>query len=264
MQQLRGVAHVHSTYSFDGRLTLLDLAKFFRERGIHFVLMSEHVEGLTPESVRSFMTDCAKLSDQSFLLIPGIEIDALHALFYGVQAIEPWSSNEELASQLAAGGAMTVVSHPVKIRKGIPAITQAQVEGVEVWNSRHDGKTALDGRILKYWRRLRSELGRNVFPVCGIDFHSRNDFVPLVFELECDRLKRDSVLAAIRAGQYRISLSGKRVPLNFDTGELPAGYRFYSGLYRLLYRSAYAMHRAALGWGFKLPTELKAKLRKVF
>ncbi len=85
MQILRGVAHVHSTYSFDGRLPLPDLAGFLAGQGLDFVLMSEHVESLDPGKVRRFVADCSRLSNESFLLIPGIEIDELNALFYGIQ-----------------------------------------------------------------------------------------------------------------------------------------------------------------------------------
>ena len=81
MGKFRGVAHVHSTYSFDGRLTLDELAVSFKARGIQFVLMSEHVESLDPEKLGSFISDCKQNSDESLLLIPGIEIDDLNGLF---------------------------------------------------------------------------------------------------------------------------------------------------------------------------------------
>src|SRR5208337_3264907 len=97
MFTVRGVAHVHSTYSFDGCLNLHDLAGFFQERGIDFVLMSEHVETLDTD-----------------------EIDALNALFFGVQPVNIWTHIEHLAQQLAAGGALVAVSHPVKVKKSVP------------------------------------------------------------------------------------------------------------------------------------------------
>jgi hypothetical protein len=243
---------------------LPELASFFRERGIDFVLMSEHVETLTAETIGSFIADCAALSDDSFLLVPGIEIDALHALFYGVAAVNPWSCNEELAAQLVANGAMAVVSHPVKIRGRLPAIIERQAEGVEVWNSRHDGKAALRHCILEYWRNLQAVLSRKLSPVCGIDFHSRSDFVPLVLELDCETLDKGSILTAIRGKRFHISHAGKRLPLDFDSGALPRRYRLYSSVYRAAYHVVYSIHRAAVASGIKLPPSLKARLRNVF
>jgi len=263
MPNLRGVAHVHSKHSFDGRLPLAGLAAFFQERRLDFVLLSEHVESLDAPKVASLIAECAVLSSPSFLLIPGIEIDALHALFYGVTSIAPWESNEELAAQLAAGGALVAVSHPVKVRQ-LPPFTLAHAEAVEVWNSRHDGKTALDLRMVRFWTGLRARLQRNLLPLCGIDFHSTRDFIPLVMEVSASSLSTPEILASLKAGRYRISLAGRTVPLDFNTGRLPPGYRAYSAIYRLFYKLVYAMHRATVGSGFRLPSGLKAMLRNRF
>ena len=263
-RRLQGVAHVHSTYSFDGRLKMPELAQFLRDRGVNFVLLSEHVESLTPESIRQFIAEAATVSDESFLIIPGIEIDALHALFYGVSAVDGWMNNEHLARQLVAAGALTVVSHPVKIRAGIPSITEQHVEGVEIWNSRHDGKVLLNPRILDYWNQLRKETGRDLIPVCGIDFHRQSDFVPLMLELDSESLDRESVFRAIRESRFHITRSGKRVPLDFRAGTLSGAYRAYCGLYRAAYDSVYSIHRAAVRSNWKLPSGVKSRLRKVF
>jgi hypothetical protein len=264
MGKFRGVAHVHSTYSFDGRLTLDELAAFFKARGIHFVLMSEHVESLDPEKVCSFVSDCKRCSDASLLLVPGIEIDDFNALFYNTPPVGPWKDCEDLARQLAQGGALVAVSHPVKVRQDISAVTASLVEGVEIWNSRHDGKMALDGRIIDFWLSLRRRLNRPLVPLCGIDFHQEHDFTPLAFEVECEHLDRESVTAAIRAERYQIMLAAKRVPLDFKTGNLPFGHRVYAKLYRLSYLAIYAVHRAALRVDIRPPKRLRSLLRRMF
>src|ERR1017187_6145167 len=112
MSTVRGVAHVHSTYSFDGCLNLHELAGFFKERGIDFVLMSEHVETLNPGIIKAYISDCQTCSNEKFLLVPGIEIDALNALFFGVRTVSVWAHMEDLAQQLAVDGALVAVSHP--------------------------------------------------------------------------------------------------------------------------------------------------------
>jgi len=263
MQRFRGVAHVHSRYSFDGRLTLPELAAFFQERGVDFVLMSEHVESLDPEKVRSFIADCRACSSDKLLLVPGIEIDALNALFYNVPSVESWSDNEALARRLAAAGAFVAVSHPVKV-KHLPAVTESLVEGVEVWNSRHDGKGAVNPRMVHFWSSLRNRLGRHNVPLCGIDFHGRHDFVPLVFELECERLDAACIMAAIRAGSYRIVVHGKPLPLNFASGRLALRYRWYANSYRLAYAGVYGIHRVTLKLGLHAPKSLKSRLGRLF
>jgi hypothetical protein len=264
MATVRGVAHVHSTHSFDGRLDIKDLAAFFQEHGMHFVLMSEHIERLDPEKIRALISDCETYSSRNFLLIPGIEIDALNALFFSVQPVDSWTDTEDLAQQLAAGGALVAVSHPVKVKKTIPAVTASVIEGVEVWNSRYDGKLAIDTRIVRFWLDLRKSLGRPLVPLCGIDFHSRHDFVSLVFELSCDRLDRDEIMTAIRAGRHRIVRSRKPVPLDFTTGELAPLYWMSSSLYHSITRMIYRVHRGLQRIGLKAPSRLRYLLRRVF
>ena len=264
MRIFRGVAHVHSTYSFDGTLALQDLAAVLKGRDVHFVLMSEHVESLTPEKIDCFLIDCKRYSDDSFLLIPGIEIDALNALFFDVQSVRAWEDYQDLARQLAQGGALVAVSHPVKVKGSVPAVTAALVEGVEIWNSRHDGKIAADGRIIAFWRSLQEHLNRSLAPLCGIDFHNRHDFIPLTLEVECETLDRASIMTGIRAGHYHIKLAEKTLPLDFKTGHLPFDYRVYSKLYRLLYSAVYASHRAFVRLNIRPPKMLKSVLRRIF
>jgi hypothetical protein len=264
MPTIRGVAHVHSTYSFDGTLDLAQLGRFFRERGIDFVLMSEHVETLDPEKIAAFISDCERYSDSGFQLIPGIEIDDLNALFFGIQPVKPWVRVEDLARQLSASGALVAVSHPVKVKGGLPSVTESLAEGVEVWNSRHDGKLAIDGRIIRFWLALRKSLQRPLAPLCGIDFHNRHDFVPLMYEVTCERLAAGDILAAIRAGRHRIVRSGNAVPLNFDSGRLAPRYRLASFLYRSLYAAVYGVHRAVRRAGLKPPSGLRRLLRRAF
>lgn len=261
---VKGVAHVHSTYSFDGKLSIRELADFFRERDINVVLMSEHVEGLDPEQVRAFISDCQSHSSGGLLLVPGIEIDALNALFFGVQPVGPWTSVEHLAQDLVRAGALAAVSHPVKVKNGIPKVTASFVEAVEVWNSRHDGKLVMDSRMVRFWLDLRNSLGRPLVPLCGIDFHDRDDFVPLVFELSCDRLDVVEVIAAIRAGSYCIVRSSIKVPLHCQTGELAPLYQLMSILYRGIYSAVYKTHRTARWLGLKPSTELRRALRRIF
>ena len=100
-----------------------DLAAFFRDRGVNVVLMSEHVETLDPEKLVRIIFDCQTYSSDSFLLIPGIEIDALNALFYDVRPVKSWADPRDLAKQFARGGALVAVSHPVKVKTDIPEMS---------------------------------------------------------------------------------------------------------------------------------------------
>ena len=66
MKTLRGVAHIHSTYSFDGKLALAEVARFLQGKGLQFALMAEHTEGLEPQRIREFIDECHGAFQRTF------------------------------------------------------------------------------------------------------------------------------------------------------------------------------------------------------
>ena len=159
---------------------------------------------------------------------------------------------------------MVVVSHPVKVRGALPELTASLVEGVEIWNTRYDGKLAVDVSILRFWRLLETQLRRRLRPLCGFDFHSPRDFTSIVLQVDCERLDSAGVLNAIRSGRYTIVRAGKTVPLDAEDGTLPFHYTVYSRFYRMIYHLAHVVHRATSRVGLKVPHAVKARLRRIF
>src|ERR1017187_5290866 len=135
---LQGIAHAHSTHSFDGHLSLRELQSLLTDAKIDFCLMSEHVESLDYEKIVAMLAGYAALPSGGCLMIPGIEIDDLHILIYGVTAIQPYGSIEELAAQMFHRGSLIFVSHPVKVKGTVPAVILPWLTGVEIWNTRYD------------------------------------------------------------------------------------------------------------------------------
>lgn len=262
---MRGVAHVHSTYSFDGRLRLPELAQFLAERGMDFALLSEHVESLQPETLREFFHQCQECSNDAILLIPGVEIDGLNALLFGIRHCpEQWMDWEDLARQLISAGALTAVSHPCRIVKPVPALIRRHAEAVEVWNSRYDGKMALRLSSVRYWRSLMTQEKRALRPMCGIDFHDRRDYCPLMLEVQCAERDSSAILASLRAGQYRMVHGGRPVPLDFHSGALPIAYRSFAALSGAAHSAVYGLHRQAVRMNLRPPRPVKRWLARWF
>ena len=83
-----GIIHVHSTLSYDGQHTLAQLASFGRACGYSFIGMSEHSDTFDDEKMEVLVDECARLSDDRFLLIAGIEFsceDNLHLIGLGIK-----------------------------------------------------------------------------------------------------------------------------------------------------------------------------------
>ncbi len=97
-RMIRGVLHVHSNVSPDSTLPLEYIQRFFKARGHSFVLLTEHAEDLTPTSYAEFTQRCAALSDDAFVMVPGLEIkwkDRAHLLAYGARE---YCGNEDMLS----------------------------------------------------------------------------------------------------------------------------------------------------------------------
>lgn len=198
-----GIIHVHTAYSHDGRDTLPRLRDSCIARGIGFVGITDHAEDLTPDTFTRLLVECAELSDERCLLIPGLEYrfasyPGLHLLALGLgRWIDP-QTPAEFAAQARAAARLIIMAHPRLASYRIPAEVVAAIDAIEVWNPVYDTRWLPDTRAM----RLLSELRRDrpdLVGTAGIDQH----------DLRHDRQTRVLVrnaaadpLAEIRAGRF--------------------------------------------------------------
>jgi PHP domain len=264
MPRFIGVAHVHSTYSFDGRLKLSEVAQFFRSQGLDFVLMSEHIEGLCPDRIREFVRECRELSDSTFQIIPGIEMDEFHILLLGVDEPDNIEDHRLLREHFLERGSVMVLSHPIKIQKGIAADVRSRLVGLEVWNSRHDGKFFPRMSNVDLLRKFRED-GQRLTAICGLDFHSRDDDVDIRLEVQAEARSVKGILQALRDGKTYVSKAGKEVPIGgllIKSGT--SLYRMKAVAYRTLYALSYRLYKGFKRTGLRIPTRLRHLGRRLF
>jgi len=257
MRTLRGITHVHSCYSFDGKLELGQLHELLSMRGYDFALMSEHIEELTADSMARFVSECALLSAKGCVLVPGIEIDALHILIYGIRSAPlAWSSVTDLAEQFVDQGALIVVSHPVKLHGALPASVETGAEGVEVWNSRYDGRTGPRLKSLQLFH-ARRKLNARTVAIGGVDLHSASDLSGVHLEVSATEASRDALIAAIRADSFKIMNGRREVKLSLSSG-VRLGLILQTGFFDLAVR----FNRRLKGIGIVVPKPLRKAVRK--
>lgn len=257
MRTLRGITHVHSRYSFDGKLELAQLHDLLTEQGIDFALMSEHIEELTAESMAQFVSECAALSAKGCVLVPGIEIDALHILIYGIRTAPPaWSSVTHLAEQFVQQGALIVISHPVKLHGSLPAPVESWAEGVEIWNTRYDGRTCPRLKNLQLFH-ARRKLNDRTVAIGGVDLHSASDLSAVCLEVFAAEASRDALLGAIRGGNFKIMNGRREVKLSISSGAR-LGLILQTGFFDL----AVQFNRKLKGIGIIVPKPLRKAIRK--
>jgi hypothetical protein len=266
MKTLRGVAHIHSTYSFDGKLALAEVARTFRDKGMDFVLMAEHIEQLELPRIREFIAECRSLTTDKFLLVPGLEIEDLNILLYGTYAVEPYSNYLELARQSSREGAFIIYSHPVKLQTGPADTVQPLLEGVEIWNTRYDGKIApraSSAKLLQDWaarRRSDDKAAAAMAGLCGLDFHAPADYTDVWMQVAVSAPGEQGLLNALRTRAIDIYKSGNRLPIYRPN----AAFALKQAIYRAAHESAYGAFRMLRSIGINPPRQFKQFARKIF
>jgi PHP domain len=156
----RGIVHVHSVYSYDGKNTLEQIAALGRQRGYDFIGVTEHSDTFDRAKMAAFVAECRGLSDPSLILIPGIEFSCagrLHLLALGIDQFSDAKDPVELTKFIQGQGGLAVVSHPSRYGYQIPSPLVAVMDGVEVWNASYDSRFVPDRKVVELWRTLKRD-----------------------------------------------------------------------------------------------------------
>jgi len=250
---LRGIAHAHSTFSFDGKLELRTLQNLLTEAQIDFCLMSEHIETLDYEKISHMLAAYRALARDGCMMIPGIEIDDLHILIYGITAVKPYEEISDLARQMFDGGALIFVSHPIKVKKPLPPVILPWLTGVEIWNTRYDGRRVPRARNLQLWKQLTRECG-TLQPLTGVDFHRASDLSGIRIEVDCPKEPR-AVLDAIAAGRHSLTLDGRKIEIDSP----PFTAAVWTGIFDLMVSANKRLRKSPV----RIPGFLRRAGRKV-
>ncbi|HJZ74994.1 MAG TPA: hypothetical protein VKE51_24835 [Vicinamibacterales bacterium] len=200
---LRGALHIHSTYS-DGEFTLAELRELFIASGCAFSCVTDHADWFDDDRLIAYRDECGRLSDQRFQFIAGLEygcVDRMHVLGYGVTIPVASTQPEAVIRHIQANGGIAVIAHPKET--SFPAIEgfDPRPDGVEVWNSKYDGRYAPRVATFDLLRRMNTK-SANLRAFYGIDLHWRRQYRGLFTDVDADALDGGQILAALAAGRF--------------------------------------------------------------
>jgi len=204
--EIKGIIHVHTMYSHDGELSLSDLAQLCKTSGYKFVIVTEHAEDMTEDSMSEFVHECKLLSDEDLVIIPGLEFicNGLHILGLGIEKLLQMSDFRTLVNEIHKQGGIAVLAH-VSYYKDIPLENLLEVDGIEVWNSRYDGRYAPKLKCIKTFENLKKH-NSNVVGYCGLDLHSYYEFGKLSIIVNInEEVDGGVILDALRKGDFKIT-----------------------------------------------------------
>jgi predicted metal-dependent phosphoesterase TrpH len=265
---LQGVLHIHSTYS-DGEFPLAELREIYLASGCRFACVTDHADAFAsdPGRLDDYRRECDARSDDRFRFIAGLEYtcdDRMHVLGYGLTSLIDATAPERVIAAIRARGGLAVVAHPKDTAfAGIEQFDPLP-DGIEVWNSKYDGRYAprpATFALLARTRRRRSD----VRAFYGQDLHWRQQYRGLFTLVDCDALERGSILASLGAGTFTGLKDGRRLP---SDGVLePALIAEFTRVHERSQRIR-AWTRRVKGWidgaGVGVPRPIKAQLRRIF
>jgi len=196
------IAHAHTTWSYDGTLTLDDWRELARRHSIDAVLFADHEQdGWSPTRYAEYTAACAAASTSDVRLIPGIEFDqeGYHLLCYGLRE---WptrpSTPHALADAAHEQGCLLCLAHPGRYSWTYPQMILDAVDAVEVWNS----SWVADGLVGPHPRSLAMARGRAM--IVGQDVHKRKHLSKVYLETPTH-----DVIADLRGGRYRFVFANR-------------------------------------------------------
>lgn len=256
--------HVHSTYSFDGTMSPGQIKELCRKRKTDFVVLTEHADGkhFTPEKMGEMVEECRRLSNDEFLLIPGLEFDCdgMHILAIGVEEYPMESDLEKLIDRIHEKGGLAVLAHVLYYDR-IPYEKLLKLDGIEAWNSRYDGRFSPSVKSLRILERFRTYSG-GIKVFAGLDLHDKCAFGHITTMAFSDSLTKQNIMASLKDGRF-YSTNGfiRLYPINDPSKSKKA--LFY------LIRMPYGAFRKVLGYisrilrkiGVKTPKRISTTIR---
>jgi hypothetical protein len=250
-----GLVHIHSSLSFDGHLSLVEIRDLAIANGFRFVLMAEHIEGLTTDDLHFLVAECNRLSDERCILIPGLEIEELCQYFLGMAKPIVLHDIHDARRELISGGAFTVLAHPHRLRYTISASDMKHIEAIEVWNVKDDGWRVPGYVGMRTWRKWNKSGPRAFSAIAGLDLHAAGDFRPIGIQIEVDEIDKGSILNSLHGSRYTIWKAGSLVDCG-RTSLLGSGLGVIIAVMRASYK--FARGRRQL-----LPAAVRKRLKRV-
>lgn len=208
MKDIKGIVHVHSTFSYDGRYSIAEIATFARRQGFAFVGMTEHSDTLDHGQVKRFRDECEEASTADCLIIPGIEftcVGNLHLIGLGIQRFHSSKDPIVISQFIRQEQGVAIIAHPKRYDYKISEKLLAAVNGIEIWNAGYDGRFVPNDRSITLLKHAR-ERQEMLLAFGGQDLHTfPYNQIQVSLRLRCERLLPSLLLDGIRDGNFTIS-----------------------------------------------------------
>lgn len=216
---LKGLLHIHSSYSYDGKNTLEEVVDFAKKKGYKFLFLTEHSDFFNADKFKSLVNDCNALSGNDFIVFPGIEYrcdNNLHLLCIGIKTFLHSNDPVSIIKKSQEEGGVTIIAHPYTNGCKIPEDVIKIVDGIEIWNAAKDGRFFPHYLAVKLFNKYK-KINPDLIGVGGLDLHSLENFSRLEIRFNADDIRKASIGKLFK--QEVLKIRGKYFYLSSDESQ---------------------------------------------
>ena len=266
MTTLTGALHVHSTFS-DGERSLAELRALFLDDGCRFAAVADHADDFDDERLGAYLDECRRLSDERFVFLPGLEFTCerrMHIVGYGMTALTDARDPEIVIEQIRSENGIAVIAHPQDTAFAWIESFKVLPDGLEVWNTKYDGRYAPRGRTFRLLYRLQQRKP-DMLAFYGQDLHWIKQHRGLRVKVEAEALSPEALLGSLRVGNFSAVRDELAFPSNgaIDPSLLDQFERANARAARIRGWVS-AANRLRRRLGAEIPAPLKNQLRRFF
>jgi hypothetical protein len=207
---MEGLFHLHSDYSFDGKLSLEELKEECLRRKQDFMVVTEHAEDFDTEKLRRYLDHCKRLTDREFIVVPGLEYRMegkreVHLLVVGTEALDSVRTPQDVMEKALSedGRCLVVLAHPSRNGHYMPEHLARRIHGIEIWNAAYDSRYLPDYRAIRLFRSLKKR-NKNLVGFGGLDLHDRSGIRELKLQMRHPCRTEAELLTHLKAGRFSI------------------------------------------------------------
>jgi hypothetical protein len=161
-------------------------------------------------------------------------------------------------------GGISVIAHPPDWAFESIESFGGQLRGIEVWNSKYDGRYAPRPGTFQLLHKMR-ECSPDLHAYYGLDLHWKRQFRELFIRINSAGFSRSEVLEALSSGNYCGVYANQQFP---SSGRLPsaliARFATVHGRSSQFRRFVKRCMKFLDQTGLRLPVAIKAQLRRLF
>ncbi len=200
---LKGVFHYHTELSYDSNISLEELSKKLQKEGYHFAALTEHTKDVTIDNYIEYINQCKKLSNDKFVLIPGLEIrcgDGIEIAGIGLNNYIPDKSPNEVINSINQQGGYAVWVHPEKYTEYKPGLFHPNA--IEVLNGNVDGEIAPKFSLINKIKNYNNKSLHATHFIFGSDLHFIPSSHAIWIECRVACFTTESIISAFHNGTY--------------------------------------------------------------